>query len=114
MFVGEQPGDQEDLAGRPFVARRGRSLTAPLVEVGIDRQTVYVTNAVKHFKFEPPRHPADSLEAFIAARLRRVSRGLKLKFNRFVPSGSFAWARRRPIASGAHFELLKSRKGHLR
>jgi uracil-DNA glycosylase len=53
MFVGEQPGDQEDLAGRPFVGPAGRLLDGALVEVGIDRSKVYVTNAVKHFKWEP-------------------------------------------------------------
>jgi uracil-DNA glycosylase family protein len=51
MFVGEQPGDQEDLAGRPFVGPAGRLFDAMLEEAGIDRARVYVTNAVKHFKF---------------------------------------------------------------
>jgi DNA polymerase len=51
MFVGEQPGDQEDRAGRPFVGPSGRLLDAALEEAGIDRRRVYVTNAVKHFKF---------------------------------------------------------------
>ena len=53
MFVGEQPGDQEDLAGRPFVGPAGKVLDAAVEKVGIDRSRVYVTNAVKHFKFEP-------------------------------------------------------------
>lgn len=53
MFVGEQPGDQEDLAGKPFVGPAGRVLDAAVEKVGIDRSRVYVTNAVKHFKFEP-------------------------------------------------------------
>jgi uracil-DNA glycosylase len=51
MFVGEQPGDQEDLAGKPFVGPAGQVLDRALVEAGIDRSEVYVTNAVKHFKF---------------------------------------------------------------
>jgi uracil-DNA glycosylase family protein len=51
MFVGEQPGDQEDLAGRPFVGPAGAIFDAALEKVGIDRSDVYVTNAVKHFKF---------------------------------------------------------------
>ena len=51
MLVGEQPGDQEDLAGRPFVGPAGRLLDAALEEAGIDRRQVYLTNAVKHFKF---------------------------------------------------------------
>src|SRR5215213_7649688 len=51
LFVGEQPGDQEDLAGRPFVGPAGAVFDAALEQAGIDRSTVYVTNAVKHFKF---------------------------------------------------------------
>jgi uracil-DNA glycosylase family protein len=51
MFVGEQPGDQEDLAGRPFVGPAGALFDTALEKAGIDRSTVYVTNAVKHFKF---------------------------------------------------------------
>jgi len=53
MFVGEQPGDQEDLAGKPFVGPAGQVFNAAIENVGIDRSKVYVTNAVKHFKFEP-------------------------------------------------------------
>jgi len=53
MLVGEQPGDQEDIQGRPFVGPAGKLLDRALVEAGIDRKTVYVTNAVKHFKWEP-------------------------------------------------------------
>jgi DNA polymerase len=52
MLVGEQPGDQEDLAGRPFVGPAGQLLDKALAEAGIDRASTYVTNAVKHFKFE--------------------------------------------------------------
>jgi DNA polymerase len=51
LFVGEQPGDQEDLAGRPFVGPAGAIFDAALEKAGIDRSAVYVTNAVKHFKF---------------------------------------------------------------
>lgn len=53
MFVGEQPGDQEDLAGKPFVGPAGQLFNEVLDETGIDRSRVYVTNAVKHFKYEP-------------------------------------------------------------
>jgi DNA polymerase len=53
MLVGEQPGDQEDLAGRPFVGPAGQMLDRALAEAGIIRSAIYVTNAVKHFKFEP-------------------------------------------------------------
>ena len=51
MLVGEQPGDKEDLAGKPFVGPAGMLLDRALVEAGVDRKKVYVTNAVKHFKF---------------------------------------------------------------
>lgn len=53
MFVGEQPGDAEDLAGHPFVGPAGKLLDRALAEAGIDRKLVYVTNVVKHFKWEP-------------------------------------------------------------
>jgi probable DNA metabolism protein len=53
MFVGEQPGDQEDTIGRPFVGPAGQMMDRAMEEAGIDRRTVYVTNAVKHFKFTP-------------------------------------------------------------
>jgi uracil-DNA glycosylase len=53
MFVGEQPGDQEDLAGKAFIGPAGRLFDAALAEAGIERKAVYVTNAVKHFKYEP-------------------------------------------------------------
>jgi uracil-DNA glycosylase family protein len=53
MLVGEQPGDKEDLAGKPFVGPAGQMLDRALEEAGIDRNKVYVTNAVKHFKFVP-------------------------------------------------------------
>jgi DNA polymerase len=52
MFVGEQPGDQEDRAGKPFVGPAGQLLDKALVEAGIDRSATYVTNAVKHFKWQ--------------------------------------------------------------
>lgn len=51
-LVGEQPGDQEDMQGRPFVGPAGRLLDRALEEAGIDRKRAYLTNAVKHFKFE--------------------------------------------------------------
>ena len=53
MFVGEQPGDREDKEGRPFVGPAGRVLDEALEEAGIDRNRVYITNAVKHFKWKP-------------------------------------------------------------
>jgi len=56
VFVGEQPGDQEDLQGRPFVGPAGRLFDKAMKEAGIDRDKVYLTNAVKHFKFEQRGH----------------------------------------------------------
>jgi DNA polymerase len=53
MFVGEQPGDQEDLAGRPFIGPAGTVFDEAIAQAGIDRSRLYVTNAVKHFKYEP-------------------------------------------------------------
>ena len=61
MLVGEQPGDQEDLAGKPFVGPAGKIMDRALEDAGIDRKKVYVTNVVKHFKWEPARqatHPS--------------------------------------------------------
>jgi uracil-DNA glycosylase family protein len=52
MMVGEQPGDKEDRAGKPFVGPAGRVLDEAIAEAGIDRRHVFITNAVKHFKFE--------------------------------------------------------------
>jgi uracil-DNA glycosylase family protein len=53
MLVGEQPGDQEDIQGHPFVGPAGKLLDKALAEAGIDREQIYITNAVKHFKWEP-------------------------------------------------------------
>ncbi len=53
LFVGEQPGNEEDLTGKPFVGPAGRLLDEALAEAGIDRKQTYVTNVVKHFKWEP-------------------------------------------------------------
>jgi uracil-DNA glycosylase len=53
MLVGEQPGDYEDLAGKPFVGPAGKIMDRALEEAGIDRKRIYLTNAVKHFKWEP-------------------------------------------------------------
>jgi uracil-DNA glycosylase family protein len=53
MIVGEQPGDQEDRAGLPFIGPAGRLLDRALKEAGLDRRVIYLTNAVKHFKWEP-------------------------------------------------------------
>jgi uracil-DNA glycosylase len=53
MMVGEQPGDKEDIAGKPFVGPAGRMLDRAIADAGLDRRKIFITNAVKHFKFEP-------------------------------------------------------------
>jgi DNA polymerase len=74
MLVGEQPGDQEDRAGQPFVGPAGRILDDALVQAGVDRAAAYVTNAVKHFKFVPaergPRriHKTPAASEIVACR----------------------------------------------
>jgi uracil-DNA glycosylase family protein len=71
MFVGEVPGDEEDLSGHPFVGPAGRLFTAALGEAGIDREQTYVTNVVKHFKWKPsPRRKRRLHEKPGAAEIR--------------------------------------------
>jgi uracil-DNA glycosylase family protein len=82
MLVGEQPGDKEDLAGKPFVGPAGRELDRGLEAAGIDRADAYVTNVVKHFKFEergrrrihqtPKRFEIDACKPWLAAELEAV------------------------------------------
>jgi uracil-DNA glycosylase len=69
MFVGEQPGDREDQAGRPFVGPAGREFDRGLEAAGIPRDEAYLTNVVKHFKFAASTRPRS------ASRSRRASRG---------------------------------------
>jgi uracil-DNA glycosylase len=82
MLVGEQPGDKEDLAGKPFVGPAGRELDRGLEAAGIDRREAYVTNVVKHFKFEergrrrihqtPKRFEVDACRPWLDAELEAV------------------------------------------
>jgi uracil-DNA glycosylase len=82
MLVGEQPGDKEDLAGKPFVGPAGRELDRGLEAAGIERADAYVTNVVKHFKFEergrrrihqtPKRFEVDACKPWLAAELEAV------------------------------------------
>ena len=82
VFVGEQPGDKEDRAGRPFVGPAGRELHRALEAVGIDRDEVYVTNVVKHFAFEergkrrmhrtPKRFEIDACTPWLEEELRQI------------------------------------------
>jgi uracil-DNA glycosylase len=73
MFVGEQPGDQEDLAGEPFVGPAGQLLRDALREAGLDPEEVYLTNAVKHFKWQPRGkrriHERPNREEVLACRM---------------------------------------------
>ena len=73
MLVGEQPGDQEDVAGEPFVGPAGQLLRAALVKAGLDPAEVYLTNAVKHFKWQPRGkrriHERPNREEVLACRL---------------------------------------------
>jgi uracil-DNA glycosylase len=83
MLVGEQPGDREDLAGRPFVGPAGGLLDRALAEAGIDRERVYVTNAVKHFSFvvrggkrihqKPKGREVKACQGWLAAEIEAVS-----------------------------------------
>jgi uracil-DNA glycosylase family protein len=82
MFVGEQPGDREDRAGHPFVGPAGRELDRALEEAGIDRRSAYVTNVVKHFKFQergkrrihatPKKFEVDACRPWLDEELRVV------------------------------------------
>jgi DNA polymerase len=73
MFVGEQPGDQEDIAGEPFVGPAGQLLREALVDAGLDPEDVYLTNAVKHFKWQPRGkrriHEKPNREEVLACRM---------------------------------------------
>jgi uracil-DNA glycosylase len=83
MIVGEQPGDEEDLAGRPFIGPAGRLLEQLLTRAGLSRAEMYVTNAVKHFKFErlptkrrlhmrPTRSEVEACQAWLLAEVDSV------------------------------------------
>jgi DNA polymerase len=86
MLLGEQPGDQEDVAGKPFVGPAGKILDRALEEAGIDRREVYVTNTVKHFKWEargkrrihkkPNSREIAACRPWLEAELRVVRPGL--------------------------------------
>jgi DNA polymerase len=109
LVVGEQPGDQEDRQGRPFVGPAGSVLDRAMAEAGIDRAAVYVTNAVKHFKFEergkrrihkkPSTGEVTACRPWLAAEVARVRPALILCL------GGTALA----SVVGPHVPLLKSR-----
>ena len=95
MLVGEQPGDKEDLAGKPFVGPAGRLLDRALTEAGIDRKDAYVTNAVKHFKYTPRGERRIHVKPGTAEVLP-VGPGCSPSWRRSVPRWSSRWARRPP------------------
>jgi len=93
MLVGEQPGNDEDLSGKPFVGPAGRLLDASLAAAGIDRAEVYVTNVVKHFNGSRAASAA-STRSRGPAKLRLVVRGSTQKSLRLPRPSWYAWARR--------------------
>jgi hypothetical protein len=96
MLVGEQPGDYEDIAGKPFVGPAGKIMDQALEEAGIDRSQLYVTNAVKHFKWEPRGGKAGFIRSPTRARLQPVVRGWKQSYESLGQSGWWRWARLQP------------------
>jgi uracil-DNA glycosylase len=109
MLVGEQPGDKEDLEGRPFVGPAGQLLDRALAEAGVDRKRVYVTNAVKHFKWEPRGkrrlHKTPAQREFEACRQWLEAEILAIKPGVIVCLGATA-AR---SLLGAQFRVTKDR-----
>jgi uracil-DNA glycosylase len=111
IFVGEQPGDQEDRQGHPFVGPAGRLLDLALQRANIDRDTVYVTNAVKHFKFEPRGkrriHKKPNIEETNACRPWREAEIAAVHPRVIVCLGATA----AQVLLGRTFRVMKSR-GH--
>ena len=95
MFVGEQPGNEEDLAGKPFVGPAGRLLSKALEEAGIDRSQTYLTNVVKHFKWEP-RGKRRIHAKPNASEIGACRRGSSRRSSSSILTRSCVSARRRP------------------
>ena len=109
LFIGEQAGDQEDLRGEPFVGPAGKLLDQALAQAGIDRGEIYITNVIKHFKFElrgKRRLHKRANAAEIAACMRWLERELKLVRAPFVVCLGALAAR---VVLGADFSLQKQR-----
>jgi DNA polymerase len=106
MLIGEQPGDREDLVGRPFVGPAGRVLDEALVEAGISRDEVYISNAVKHFKYTPRgkrrihRRPSageiDACRWWLELELRRIHPGIAI----LLGASAARAVLRRPVTIG--------------
>jgi Uracil DNA glycosylase superfamily len=94
MLVGEQPGDREDLEGKPFVGPAGRLLDEALEQAGIDRSRTYLTNAVKHFKWKP-RGKRRIHDRPRGRRSRPVARGWRPNWRPCARARSCSWERRR-------------------
>ena len=108
MLVGEQPGDYEDVAGKPFVGPAGKIMDRALEEAGIDRKEVYITNAVKHFKWEP-RRKRRIHQNQTHARSPLVARGLKWSCDS-LGRNCLSFSARPPVrrSSGLRFESRAS------
>ncbi|AIE84106.1 UdgX family uracil-DNA binding protein [Fimbriimonas ginsengisoli] len=108
MFVGEQPGDKEDLAGRPFVGPSGELLAAAMEEAGIARDDVYITNAVKHFKWIPQAgrrlHQKPN-----AREIRACLPWLEAELARIKPKAVLLGATAAQSILGSDFKLTKNR-----
>ena len=98
MLVGEQPGDYEDVASKPFVGPAGKIMDRALEEAGIDRSQVYVTNAVKHFKWNHAEN-AGFIRNRTRARSRRVAHGSRR---------SYAWSNRNYWSASGRPRLRRS------
>lgn len=122
ILVGEQPGQEEDLAGRPFVGPAGRLLDKALEEAGLPRESVYLTNAVKHFKWEPrgrrrmhktpTQREIDACQVWLQDELTRVRPrlvvGLGATAGRALLGGpvTISALRGRPIEHNGHLLLI--------
>lgn len=111
MLIGEQPGDEEDRSGRPFVGLAGRLLDRALAEAGLDRKTLYLTNTVKHFKFERRgkrrMHDRANAHEQEACRVWLAAEWLRLRPRWVVALGAMA----AQTLFGAQFRLSRER-GH--
>jgi uracil-DNA glycosylase len=109
VVIGEQPGDQEDLSGHPFVGPSGRLFDRALADAGIDRAGLYVTNAVKHFKFEPRGkrrlHKRANAAEQAACRIWLDAELLRIRPQRVVCLGAMA----AQAILGRSFKLMRQR-----
>jgi len=114
MLVGEQPGDQEDLTGKPFIGSAGEVLTRALAEVGLNREQLYLTNAVKHFKFilegKRRKHQAPRYSEVVACRPWLEAELATIRPAIVVCLGATA----AKSLLGAQFQLLKHRSTFFR